>query len=59
MTCRDNEGRDNGVGDRGGHGFDGWSGSESLGVDFSFTLIARVPMLMKMVVLVVAKMVSR
>ena len=54
MTCRDNEGRDNGGGDRGGHGFDGWSGSESLGVDFSFTLIARVPMLMKMV----AKMVS-
>ena len=58
MTCTDNEGRDNGGGDRGGHGFDGWSGSESLGVDFSFTLIARVPMLMKMVVVVVAKMVS-
>ena len=58
MTCGDNEGRDNGGGDRGGHGFDGWSGSESLGVDFSFTLIVRVPMLMKMVVLVVAKMVS-
>ena len=54
MTCGDNEGRDNGGGDRGGHGFDGWSGSESLGVDFSFTLIARVPMLMK----IVAKMVS-
>ena len=61
MTSRDNEGWDNGGGDRGGHRFDGLSGSQSLGVDFSFAPITKprgARMLKGMLVVLMVTMVS-
>ena len=57
MTSRDNEGWDNGAGDKGGHTFDGWSRSQSLGVDFSFTPIVRMRIMLMLVVDMVSAVV--